>query len=186
MSQGRALSPSHPRTRTRRESSRSTPSNPARITSGSSRPSLQGREASPGSGSTTRALPTYYPGTIEPEAALQVAARAGEASDVGDIRLQFAAAFRVAGVVVDDAGRPVEGVRVRLVPADASPGALPMTRTMGRTDANGEFALSARGSVAAETVAGTTRQFRDELATTVAVDVTFGSLSDVRIIVKRP
>jgi hypothetical protein len=129
---------------------------------------------------------------------------------------------------MDDAGRPVEHARVRLVPADAPHGALPMTGAMGHSYANGVFVLSgvlqgnyvlvavppivlgrdaspaargrhtasfqlggtrpetARGSVATETDDGTTRQFRDELGTTAPVDLTDGSLFEVRIVVKRP
>lgn len=189
--------------------------------------SRQGRETSPGSGITTKALPTYYPGTIEPETAIPVGARSGESTEVGDIRLQFAAAFHVTGIVVDEAGQPVEHVRVRLVPSDAPHGALPATGTRADTGAGGEFRLSgvlqgqyllvavppvvvrhdaspdargryttsfvlggatpeaARGSVTTETSDGTTRQFRDELGATVPVDVSYGSVFDVRVIVRR-
>ena len=190
-------------------------------------PSIQGREPSPGSGITTKALPTYLPGTTEPAAALQSTARAGESADVGDIRLQFVSAFRVGGVVVDETGQPMEGVRVRLVPADAARDALPMTGSTAHSAAGGEFSLSgvlqgryllvavppivvrhdasleargrhavsfvlggsrpetARGSVTTETADGTTREFRDELATTMLVDVRDGSLFDVRVVITR-
>lgn len=190
-------------------------------------PSLQGRETSPGSGITTKALPTYLPGTTEPVAALPITARAGEPTDVGEIRLQFASAFSVGGVVVDETGQPVEGVRVRLVPADAPRGALPMTGSAAHSAAGGEFRLTgvlpgryllvavppvvverdgspeargrhgesfvlggsrpetARGSVTTETADGTTREFRDELGTTMLVEIRDSSVFDVRIAVLR-
>ena len=42
-----------------------------------------------------------------------------------------------------------------------------------------------RGSVTTETADGTTREFRDELGTTMLVDISDGSMFDVRIIVTR-
>lgn len=64
-------------------------------------------------GQATTLVPTYAPGTTDPDAANTVAVQAGGTANVGDIRIVSAAAFRVAGTVVDTNGRPVAGALIR-------------------------------------------------------------------------
>ncbi len=87
-------------------------------------------------------VPTYFPGTTAADAALPVAAVKGVTTDIGRLQMLSAAAFQVTGTVVDAEGRPVAGAMVRLVPADAPAGALPMSpRPRMLTPPDGAFLL---------------------------------------------
>jgi 5-hydroxyisourate hydrolase-like protein (transthyretin family) len=173
-------------------------------------------------------LPTYFPGTTDRDAALPVSALKGATTDIGVWQMLSAPSFQVAGTVVDGNGRAVSGVMVRLVPADAPSGALPMTvRERAFTDASGAFAItgvlnghyrvvavpaletgrvapgredtessmyrrggahpdSLGGSVYTQTSQGITRQYRDELAAEMPVDVDNASQTGLVLTVRRP
>jgi len=92
---------------------------------------------------STTLVPSYYPHDERLESALAVEHVAGEVIDLGDLTLVAAAAFRVAGRVVDTSGRAVTGAMVRIVPAASPPSALPMgsLATRATSDANGLFAI---------------------------------------------
>jgi len=86
-------------------------------------------------------VPTYYPGTQDQANAAAVSVVAGLPVDVGDLVVMTAESFRITGRVVDESGRGVADVMVRLVPATAPTAALPMTTDRAETDADGAFAL---------------------------------------------
>lgn len=94
-------------------------------------------------GRATTLVPTYAPGTIDPDAADRVTVQSGVTTTVGDIRVVSAPAFRISGTVVDAAGRPVVGALIRLTPSDPTADMRPMSGPagQGRTDARGAFAL---------------------------------------------
>jgi len=100
-------------------------------------------QSSPAPGTTL--VPTYFPGTSDPSAAQPVLVAAGQTTGDIEVRMLVAAAFQVSGVVVDEAGVPVQGAMVRLTLQD--PGApMPPTPMMSglnqdRTDAAGAFSL---------------------------------------------
>jgi protocatechuate 3,4-dioxygenase beta subunit len=96
--------------------------------------------------STTTLLTTFFPGTSDPAAAQSISVSAGQTARDVEIRLIVASAFHVTGLVVDDAGRPIEGAMVMLAPGEAGdpPG---MMMRMGppnraRTDASGAFTIA--------------------------------------------
>ena len=84
---------------------------------------------------------TYYPGTQDQANAVAVSVVVGLPVDVGDLVLMTAESFRITGRVVDESGRGVADVMVRLVPATAPSAALPMTMDRAETDADGAFTL---------------------------------------------
>jgi hypothetical protein len=91
-------------------------------------------------------LPTFFPGTSDPEAAMTVSLAAGQTSGEITIRMLSAPAFQVSGVVTDDDGRPVENALVRLIVERTAgePPLLMMGRGLqtARTDASGRFAIN--------------------------------------------
>lgn len=104
---------------------------------------LGGGALGQGGAATTTIVPTFYPGTTDQAAAQAITVRAGAPADAGELRMVVAAAFQVSGIVVDEAGRPVPGVMVRLMPQNAPAGAMVMAPMSGqaRTEANGTFVL---------------------------------------------
>lgn len=84
---------------------------------------------------------TYYPSTIDPADAVAVSVAAGIPVDVGALVMLTAEGFRITGRVVDETGRGVPDVMIRLVPATAPATALPLTIDRAETDADGAFAL---------------------------------------------
>lgn len=101
------------------------------------------QSATASDGQPTTMVPTYAPGTTNPDAADTIAVQAGGTANVGDIRMVSAAAFRVSGTVVDASGRPVVGALVRLASSDPSVDMMPMGGPAGqnRTNAQGAFTL---------------------------------------------
>lgn len=97
--------------------------------------------ASNGAASTT--VPTYAPGTADDASAQPIRVAPGETVHIGDIRMVTAAAFQISGVVVDAAGKPAEGVMVRLQPQGPGADPLPFFGPAGqtRTSASGAFTL---------------------------------------------
>jgi protocatechuate 3,4-dioxygenase beta subunit len=98
-------------------------------------------------GSSARAttlLPTYFPGTPDPVAAQSISVGAGQTSGDVVIRVISVPAFHVAGVVLDEAGRPVVNAMVRLLLDE--PGGRPMVMmgrlSQSRTDTSGKFTLN--------------------------------------------
>lgn len=92
-------------------------------------------------GSPRAFVRTYYPGSSRPADAMLVRAVAGVPVQLGDLAMQAADAFQVSGRVVDESGRGVPDVRVRLVPGRAPATALPLTRQWTDTHADGSFGL---------------------------------------------
>ena len=92
----------------------------------------------------TTMLPTYFPNAPDSQSAHPVAVAAGQTSGDIVVRIISAAAFEVSGVVLDEAGRPVENAVVRLdVSNTAGWAPLMMARwNQGRTDASGRFTIS--------------------------------------------
>jgi hypothetical protein len=84
--------------------------------------------------------PTYYPGTTQRHSAHVITIRAGET--VGDIWFSVvsSAAFSVSGVVVDEAGAPLAGAMITLMPG--SHPEMPFPFLMGVADRNGAFTVS--------------------------------------------
>jgi hypothetical protein len=95
---------------------------------------------SSGSGAHTTLVTTFYPGTADQAGAQVVTVAAG--AEVGNIvfTMQSAPAFRVSGIVVDEAGAPIENAMVMLM---SDPRNAPMMGPVGsgRSDANGRFAI---------------------------------------------
>jgi Carboxypeptidase regulatory-like domain len=88
----------------------------------------------------TVVAPTYYPGTTQRHSAHVITIRAGET--VGDLWFPVvsSAAFSVSGLVVDEAGAPLAGAMVTLMPG--SQPELPFPFLMGVADRNGAFTVS--------------------------------------------
>jgi hypothetical protein len=84
---------------------------------------------------------TYYPGTTDQADAAAVSVAAGIPVDVGALVMLTAEGFRITGRVVDETGRGVPDVMIRLVPAIAPATALPLTIDRAETDADGAFAI---------------------------------------------
>jgi protocatechuate 3,4-dioxygenase beta subunit len=113
-------------------------------------------------------LATFYPDTTRAAAAAPLVLAAGQTSDPIDIRMASAPAFHVSGIVVDQEGRPVANVMVRLLSEE--PGEKPVAMVMapwqqGRTDQSGRFTITnvTRGSytllaIAPRLVAGPDRR----------------------------
>ena len=82
----------------------------------------------------------YYPGTTQRHSAHVITIRAGET--VGDVwfPVVLSAAFSVSGVVVDEAGAPLAGAMITLMPG--SHPEMPFPLLMGVADRNGAFTIS--------------------------------------------
>jgi hypothetical protein len=95
---------------------------------------------SSGTGAHTTMVTTFYPGTADQAGAQAVTVAAG--AEVGNIvfTMQSAPAFRVSGIVVDEAGAPIENAMVMLM---SDPRNAPMTGPIGsgRSDGSGRFAI---------------------------------------------
>jgi protocatechuate 3,4-dioxygenase beta subunit len=91
--------------------------------------------------SATMIAPTFYPGTTDPATAQPLSVGRGVTLTGIEVVLLEAPAFSVRGVVVDDAGRPVENAAVMLL-ADSAAGMSTLAspgRT--RTSADGQFRI---------------------------------------------
>ncbi|MBW8866346.1 MAG: carboxypeptidase regulatory-like domain-containing protein [Acidobacteria bacterium] len=158
---------------------------------------------------------TYYPGTPDEAAADVVSVQTGRTSANIDVRLAIVRTYEVSGLVVDEAGEPVQHATVSLMPDlrdDASLKSLLIgAHSFIQADANGAFAF--RGIPAgAYTVASagggdvgsaqTSRsiaidnggipfagQRRSDVATgpgTLAITIADADVSNIRLIVKKP
>jgi hypothetical protein len=163
-----------------------------------------------GAGSTT-----YYPGTPDEAAADVVGVQAGRTSANIDVRLAIVRTYEVSGLVVDEAGEPVQHAIVSLMPDlrdDASlKSLLTGAHSFIRADANGAFAFrgipagdytveSASGgdlgsvqtsrSIAIDNggipFAGKRRSDVTPSPGTLAITITDADVSDLRLIVKKP
>jgi hypothetical protein len=92
----------------------------------------------------TTMLPTYFPGTADPAAALPISVGAGQTSGDVVIRMIGVPAFHVSGLVLDEAGRPVVNAMVRLELDE--PAGRPMFMmghwNQSRTDTSGKFTIN--------------------------------------------
>jgi hypothetical protein len=95
---------------------------------------------SSGSGAHTTMVTTFYPGTADQAGAQMVTVAAG--TEAGNIvfTMQSAPAFRVSGIVVDEAGAPIENAMVMLM-SDPRNGPMMGPTGNGRSDVNGRFAI---------------------------------------------
>jgi protocatechuate 3,4-dioxygenase beta subunit len=92
------------------------------------------------SGAHTTMVTTFYPGTADQAGAQMVTVAAG--AETGNIvfTMQSAPAFRVSGIVVDEAGAPIENAMVMLM-SDPRNGPMMGPIGSGRSDVNGRFAI---------------------------------------------
>jgi hypothetical protein len=157
---------------------------------------------------------TYYPGTTDEAAADVVGVQTGQTTAHIVVRLAIAPTYRVSGVIVDEAGMPVENGAVMLMPDmrnDPSLASL-MTGTHRsiRADANGVFVMtgipagaytieSADGGgigavatsrsvvidAAGQPVAGKDRTDAPLAPGAAAIVITDSDVSDLRIIVRK-
>jgi protocatechuate 3,4-dioxygenase beta subunit len=95
---------------------------------------------SPGAGARTTAVTTFYPGTTDQAGAQAVTVTAGAEVDNIFFTVQSAPAFRVSGIVVDEAGAPVPDAMVTLT-NDPRRGPFFGSVGSGRSDASGRFAI---------------------------------------------
>jgi Carboxypeptidase regulatory-like domain len=85
-------------------------------------------------------VPTYYPGTIEVESAQPVTVAAGQTLTI-EIGLQLAPTYSIAGVVVDESGRPLANAGVTITPDRGSHLWMTGPATRARTEDDGSFRL---------------------------------------------
>jgi hypothetical protein len=98
--------------------------------------------SSTGSQRTTTLLATFFPGTTDPAAAQPVSVAAGQTAGDVVIRILTGSAFRISGIVVDEAGKPVDAAIVMLMPErPAGVPPLPAGPNQVRTDASGAFTV---------------------------------------------
>lgn len=93
----------------------------------------------PASGGATVLAPTYYPGTVDRDAAHRI--NVGGAQTVSGVQFSLVSvsAYHVSGTVVDESGSPHAGAMVTLVADPRSRG--PVSPAMGSSDRNGEFRI---------------------------------------------
>lgn len=91
-------------------------------------------------GSSTWA-PTYYPGTINQAEAQVVSLAQGDTVTGLEFRLIAAPAFRVSGMAIDEAGKPVPDAMITLVPATARSQGGFAAPLMGRSNTDGTFVI---------------------------------------------
>jgi len=84
---------------------------------------------------------TYYPGTVDPAAALPIAVVAGDTVHNITFTMQSAPAFRVSGIVVDENGGAVSGTMVTLM-GDPRSGAFMGPSGGARTQDDGRFTIN--------------------------------------------
>jgi hypothetical protein len=88
---------------------------------------------------TTTFAPTYFPGTVDQNAARVMTLAPGQAVSGVEFTIATVAAFRVSGVVVDQAGRPSPHAMVMLIPDLRTSGSfMPM---MGMAADDGTFTI---------------------------------------------
>ena len=92
--------------------------------------------------SSTVYMPTFFPGTLDWRAAQPVAVGAGQTSGEVVIRMVTLPAFRVSGVVIDEAGRPVANALIRLMRDDSTGSPFMRGQMPSRTDASGRFVIN--------------------------------------------
>ena len=103
---------------------------------------------------------TYYPGTTDEAAADVVGVQTGQTTAHIVVRLAIAPTYRVSGVIVDEAGMPVENGAVMLMPDTRNDPSLASFLTGAhrsiQADANGVFVMSGipAGAYTIESAAG--------------------------------
>jgi len=90
--------------------------------------------------SETVLAPTYYPGTLDNDAAQVIAVVSAQTVNGLQFAMVSLAAHQVSGVVVDDAGSPLAGAMVMLMIDPQKGGS--RTPAMGLADENGRFQIS--------------------------------------------
>ena len=121
-------------------------------------PAVDSRDAD-ATGSLTAGT-TYYPGTTDEAAADVVGVQTGQTTAHIVVRLAIAPTYRVSGVIVDEAGMPVENGAVMLMPDTRNDPSLTSfmagTQRSIQADANGIFVMSGipAGAYTIESAAG--------------------------------
>ena len=93
----------------------------------------------------TIVVPTYYPSGRTTDSAQMITVAAGETIPAVDIGLLIAPAFQLSGTVVDEAGTPVGGAMITVMPDRGPMGGLPMMfgpPSMSRSNADGTFVVA--------------------------------------------
>ena len=117
-------------------------------------------EATTLNSATTTVAPTFFPGTADVSTAEPVTVESGETVSDLIIRLVVVPAFQVSGMVVDDAGGPVEGATVILMNGPRGTGSflsmITGPRGMSQSDASGRFTFGdvSAGSYTLQAVGG--------------------------------
>ena len=93
----------------------------------------------------TIVVPTYYPSGRTTDSAQMITVAAGETIPAVDIGLLIAPAFQLSGTVVDEAGAPVGGAMITVMPERGPMGGMPMLfapPSMSRSNADGTFVVA--------------------------------------------
>ena len=95
-------------------------------------------------GRPTTILPSYFPGTSDVTAAETIRVGAGQTTAEITIRMVGVPAFQIAGVVLDEARRPVANAMVRVMAAErnADPAFAMRMWNQSRTDTSGRFSIN--------------------------------------------
>ena len=88
---------------------------------------------------TTTLAPTFFPGTLDKSAARVVTLAAGQAISDVEFTIATVAAFRVSGVVIDQAGHPSPHAMVTLIPDFRTSGSFMPMMTMAADDGTFEI-----------------------------------------------
>jgi hypothetical protein len=91
-------------------------------------------------GTTTTFAPTYFPGTLDRDAARVMVLAPGQTVTAVEFAILTVAAFRVSGIAVDRTGRPSPGAMVTIIP-DLRTGA-PFSPIMSVADDAGTFTIA--------------------------------------------
>jgi hypothetical protein len=105
-----------------------------------------GRPGTSAPQSATIVAPTYFPGALDPLAAQPVTVTAGQTAGDVVIRMAVVPAFQIAGLVVDESDKPVDGAVVTMMPEVSPGGFTPRPPMPGpgfvRSDAAGRFVIT--------------------------------------------
>jgi protocatechuate 3,4-dioxygenase beta subunit len=135
-------------------------------------------------------VPTYYPGTIDVETAQPVRLAAGQTFII-EIGLQQAPAYSIAGVVVDQSGRPLANAGVTITGGTDSRMWISGPATRGRTGDDGSFRLDGLTSGvyvinAAVASGGATTSYTYISSNQVKVVVNDDHVTGLQLVAERP
>jgi hypothetical protein len=87
--------------------------------------------AKPAEGDRVETVPTYFPSVMDAPQAEQIRVASGDNLSGYEIRLRTAPVYRVRGVVVDEAGKPIAKPTVQLMARTGGPGGIGMAMSAG-------------------------------------------------------